>query len=391
MAAAAPPAPCARCNGPVIWPTIITALAGEVGEESEVLEVTIRMPIPETPLHVTGNLTLEVAHTAAGFEVSCEPRLGLGLGSGDDNADLMAGSRIEVTGHDAATAAALVLVAMDHQLRAVAAGGVPPALVAILIAGGILAPEVTAVVVIADLVGRMANWASTGEPSDPVLLWLADLMFGAGHIGRVARRMTGEDSVETVDSVAVEAEGGEGTGAHRRDVAVGLATGAHWGLEAEDGEVVESEFRTIDLHFDANFPPWHGSVEAHFPITRGEHVPRGSIEIEMAVRTEITSAETYLEARPDRAARPAHRPHAHASPQRGGRDHRRGVRTHDLDGGRVGHPGQRGPVAHRQSGGGRRRGRGRSRALRRGPARRPRRERVRGQDDRQPRSRPAGR
>ncbi|MEZ4363855.1 MAG: DUF4157 domain-containing protein [Kofleriaceae bacterium] len=274
--------------------TLITGLGGEVGEETEV-ELTLRVPISGTPLHATGEFTMSVEHSRDGYELEFEPRLGIGVGAGGGDADILLGSRVEVTGHDAQAAAELALVAIEHQFRAAAAGAVPAPLLQALIVAGLVAPEVTAVVVIGDLVGRLANYASTGDPSDPVLLWLADLIFGEGHIAEVAATMTGEDSVETVDTLSLEVEGGAGDGAHRREVEVSMGTGGHWAMEAGDGGA-GTEFRTIDLAFAADFPPWHGGVEAHFPLRRGEHVPTGEIEIELAARVETHSARLVLDA-----------------------------------------------------------------------------------------------
>jgi hypothetical protein len=123
-------------------------------------------------------------------------------------------------------------------------------------------------------------------------LWLADLIFGEGHLAAVAGAMRGEDAVETVDTLALDVEGGAGEGEHRSEVEIAMGTGGHWAMEA--GGAAE-EFRTIDLSFAAAFPPWHGSVEAHFPITRGAHVPAGEIDVELALRAETHSAETFVD------------------------------------------------------------------------------------------------
>lgn len=272
---------------------MIRTLGGTEGEETEV-ECTVRVPIPETPLCVTGGIAMTVGHEAAGWKVEFAPQLGLGLIEGEGHMDLVTTHTSEVTGHTPELAAELLGVALEHEIRAMGDGAPPPFVLAALAAASTVAPFAVATAVVADLGARIYNWATTGHATDPFFVWLANAIFGEGHMAAVGRRMRDGDAVETTDGGEFAAEGGEGTGHSRSEAGVHLGAGRHWSMAREGGATHEAEWTSLDVEFEAEVHGFTGKFELHVPVTRGDHVPTGEIAIELGASVETHSVQTVI-------------------------------------------------------------------------------------------------
>jgi hypothetical protein len=249
----------------------IEAVAGAENTSGEV-EIAVEVPIPgQDKVRVAGTIKLTVDHGRQGYRLTGRPELGFAVRGGGAGGRFLSQLALDVRGHDAATAASLIGLAIERELRAMASEP-PPAIVttAIMTMTGLYGLLLYAVW---DVSGRLGSYLRRGTWEGPFYPWLADMLFGREHAHIVQRAMRDGDYAETVD-------GARATGAVSDRAPDGVTTsgeaearlGQHRRVAHEDGAVRESEYHALDIAFAFETGGWKVAVEVNEPVT-GDDAP----------------------------------------------------------------------------------------------------------------------
>ncbi len=260
---------------------LIELLAGAPGTEMKV-KGTLRIPVYKA-LWVMGELELEVGRTTEGrYKTKARGTLGLSLGAppkkggGDAFVDLLSSFSMEAQAATGTRVMELVSLALEAEVRALEME--PPPLLAQIFLGTL--PGGRHVLWLDDL--RRAIRRTGGDPwGFTPWEWIADGIWGEGHMEEVMAGMEEGEQIETLDEarLAGEAEGGEGIAAK---ISGGLGLSRRRRIEGgDDGGVQLRDWvfamdLSVALDSDFGVGPGSGAFDLKVPV--GEDADGGSMK-----------------------------------------------------------------------------------------------------------------
>ena len=272
---------------------ITELVAGREDQEVEAALV-LRVPI-YSALHLSYNLNLKVSHAESGYKVRASGKSGIagGKAGGTAYVDLLGGFTVEVEGKSGSSAATLLSLAMEREVRSIDDDALTNVVSGMVLSN--MGPLGT-LLSLADGAAELYSLVTGQNASAGLWTLLAKAVWGAGFEEDVFAGMKKGEYVELIESLEVGGvvkskskgsmevgvEGSVGGGRHRRIEQTG--SGA-------DG-VQESTYYTFDMNLGIQLGPVAGKVEICVPVS-GPQIG-GKAAFTLAVNIGKQGFEAYL-------------------------------------------------------------------------------------------------
>jgi hypothetical protein len=246
--------------------TLIEAQAGAVGSELEIA-CTVRVPVYRA-LWVSGRINMQVSHGAEGYKIKARPAIGASLGSGGRGngfVDLFANYTVEAQAASGERVVDMVSLALEAETRAMR-DEPPPMLLGVFMSavGG-------QALSLLDNLDRAVNWAQGEGYTSSFWPWLADCVWGEGHMTQVMEGMEENEFAQTLDEGSLSGSASGGDDDLEASVSGRLGVGQRRRIAREPGssEATETEDVMFNFKLAVGIGPAGGEVEISVPLTRG--------------------------------------------------------------------------------------------------------------------------